>query len=39
MIRSYVTRMGDGKLAKSRCPESGGAKEVRKNEIAMVGLR
>ena len=39
MVRSCVTRMGDEKLAKSRCPESGGEKGVRKTEIAMGGLR
>ena len=30
----HVERMGDGKLAEGRCPESRGEKEVRKTEIA-----
>ena len=35
---SDVERMGDGKLAESRCPERGGKHEVRKTEIAIGGL-
>ena len=31
----HVERMGDEKLGESRCPESGGEKEVRKTEIVM----
>ena len=30
-----MEKMGDEKLAESRCPESGGEMEARKTEIAM----
>ena len=31
----HVEKMGDGKLAESRCPEGGGEMEAMKTEIAM----
>ena len=35
----HVERMGEEKLAESRCQESGGEREVRKTGNAMGGLR